>query len=832
MKPLSGIVFCPTALPETTLKSITKKIIKLGGTYSKDLTRNTNVLLVNKRTDSSKYKFIVKNRPDVIFMDYNHLFKLYDLWVSGEDITMQNHSNYKHLQANLMDRMLHVIKDKYSSKAFRNFFLFIGRINDQNHSVKEIEKLCYEQDCFGCDSKIFARDAVSKNPNREFVFITDSIYGARVEAARDENIPIVHHKWVIDCHIRGAKLEFDPDYLLENVVDKTTDQIGYDLTDVNTRFNNQPLMTSSTYNNLSSQQQQQQQPPHNIGKSFMLEKFKPQGTKLWEKVTSNDKMKQRETHEEEKYSSPSLNQNYQHISNFPPETPYSNEIFTNCTFHLDASFPEAHYNILRKVIVQNHGEIMITSQSTIVPDYYIVPSNIPLEEIKLPFSHKDPSPTLVTEFFLERCLHYKKLLSPIDSWSKPFFYTRNIKLQPTPKLLHSDNTDDGSDSLVVAMSGFHGVELLHLTKILKILEPMGIKFSKYLNESTDLLILNLSPLSSIPQSHTLWQNEYSDLFKENYISKSKENKSPVFRNSMKKKIEFVTKNHHIPTVTPAFLIYLFQQSQNITNRKGLNTNADPDPDPGPDPAIIYLNNINWCIFCPRAEKNQFICKLISINSHKQEQQKRNYNPTKSPINQIDLPSDFISRPSSKNVKVDTTPLLSHSRKNSTSTTTNLKMNPNEIIDKMNQNHLNNNLKNQKKRIIPIKREIISPEQKKRVLTPRSSPIKRPKLHDVTITNKLKIERSSSWGHMISDELEIEQEQEQEQHEEQEDIHFNRHTRDNLPNYENREHEMGSTQVTYGSPTLSGNSRTGTMKGATTTATTRRITRKRVKELGS
>ena len=148
--------------------------------------------------------------------------------------------------------------------------------------------------------------------------------------------------------------------------------------------------------------------------------------------------------------------------------------------------------------------------------YYIIPSNKALDSFNDLPEIIDDNDGIVTEFFIERCLYYQKLLHPIDLWSKPFLSTIEFQVSSSSKLLHHEFSS--SPFLNVTITGFSGVELLHLTKVLNLLKPMGINYVEYLNKSTDILLINLAALPSIPKTHPLWSNEFSDLFTQFYIN--------------------------------------------------------------------------------------------------------------------------------------------------------------------------------------------------------------------------------------------------------------------------------------------------------------------------
>ena len=76
-KPFQGLVFCPTSLPLSVSDTISHKVTKLGGTYTKDLTRLVNVLVVGELF-TAKYNFAVKNRTDIVFVSPGSVDQLYD----------------------------------------------------------------------------------------------------------------------------------------------------------------------------------------------------------------------------------------------------------------------------------------------------------------------------------------------------------------------------------------------------------------------------------------------------------------------------------------------------------------------------------------------------------------------------------------------------------------------------------------------------------------------------------------------------------------------------------------------------------------------------------
>lgn len=556
MKPLHNVTFCPTGFnDEDVSKSISRKILKLGGCYSKDLTRQVNVLVIGKTKDTNKYRFAVRHRHDIVFIDMAAIDVLYERWLAGDDIIG--------IPPGVSDTTafaLTTLRNRYSSGPLDNFYIFIGRID--SFSKDRIEEICHTLKCYKCNSSHFVKDCKSRNDHKTVVFIADSLQGARVEAAIEQRIPVVHYKWILDCQRRNAALEFDPYYLLSKIPGNTTlDEIG--------------LQSCDCWNNLSKPLPE---PVHNtqtaVSSTNLFQKFKVQGDRIWEKAMSRSD------------SNLLLNEGPARLA--PPTVVEGKDmsadasIFRNATFHVSDRFSEKQSNILKRVIELNGGVLDAESQ------FLVIPSDFPMDSLS---KDETAQGTLVTEFFIERCLNYKKLITPPDSWSKPFLQSKNATLVPSRTLLH-----DKSQPLQVAITGFHGVELLHLHKILKIMEPMGIKFVEYLNKKTDLLLINLSALPSIPRDHPLWKNQYRDLFIAQ-LEHDNNKSNQILRNSLKRKIQFVKQEHSVPVVTPAFLIDVLARTSNTKSSR----------------QTVFLNNVSWCIICPRGSKESFGIELLLGN---------------------------------------------------------------------------------------------------------------------------------------------------------------------------------------------------------------------------
>lgn len=672
-KPFQGITFCPTAISEDVSCGISKKIHRLGGTYSKDLTKLVNVLIVGN-IQTPKYKFVVENRFDIIFVDSEIINTIYDLWLSGDDITMSDHVNYLKIKG-IKERMLKVMYDRFHLPIFKSFFIFIGRIECRETNVKDIEHLININYPLKCISTHFIRDSVSSSNST--IFITDLDQGARFIAAKKDNIPIIHPKWVIDCTRRNAVLDLS-EYLLENVKDQSWDEIGRNSCKCWEKIGQIINIKDEVIND-------DFQPK-------ISSKFNSNGNKIWENFMS----KEVKTVSELKVK-PKLEKQEEDI-----------KLFKNTIFYL-YQFDKKHSNILKHVIMKNGGECYIFTEINFPEDncIFLCHSTYPVEN--LPTSR-----TWVTEFYIERCLHYKKLL-PFDEWSRPFFTYFQI---------------DPSMGLNVHITGFQGVELLHITKILQYLLPIGIQFNEILNEDTNILIVNLSQLNSIPENHTLRKNKYADMFYPLIES------NQIFRNAMKRKIQFVNEKHPIPLISPGFLIELCYRAWRM---KKQNNEYDS----------IYLNDKNWCVSSPKGNEENFCIKILNEKKISPNPTSLSKDMVKNTLNILDFQSQ--RKPINKEIINKLRPELNIE-------TINLfKSSTREFLEK--------NPRNKQKRSISENQISQTEPLTKIIRTGTINPL----------------QRSNSWGKMMSDQVKM-----------------NEDTPEALVNFEESDSSSIYTQITYGS----------------------------------
>lgn len=222
-------------------------------------------------------------------------------------------------------------------------------------------------------------------------------------------------------------------------------------------------------------------------------------------------------------------------------------LFAGCVFS-HYGFNDTQVEKLMKVLKDNGAEVQDEYDMTIT--HVVVPSSLIMEEIpgKILRLNSVCDSKIVNEWFVERCLFFKRLIN--DSWSLP------------PQKL------DLNYDFKVHITGFNEIESMHL---LKLIANLNLTPSIELTENCDFLVTNLSSLGlTEANSPQLFKYKFKDIL----TGKSKSSSASSV--SLTKKKINSAKKWNIPVVSIAFIWELSQTGV-------LPTVIDPQ----------------WCIFAPR-----------------------------------------------------------------------------------------------------------------------------------------------------------------------------------------------------------------------------------------
>lgn len=532
----------------------------MGGVHSSNLMSDVTVLIVGDR-NTEKYRFSVRSRSDVKFVRPEVISTIHSKWIKNEDKRDPNALNI----------------DNYIMPTFDGFKICLSRINtdDQFDAADKFELVKFIQENGGEVS-----DSLTQSST---LVITNEKSGKRYISAKKWGIPSIHPLWVIHSVKRKAALE--PNYYN---IDKVEDQskIGESSCLVW-----DDLRKRKRKRIITEEEEQIKKKPE-IWKSIMDEAKKQASLPkkhddAWDEPTiPNDIEKENINVDEVKQT------NKRHNMTFM-ETNIDSKLFAGKTFKIEF-FNQTKTNTLIKTI-KSHSGIIIANDTDLLldpPSYIIVPSDFPTTDLPS-FFFELATTEVLTEFFIERCLHYRQIR--LDTWGKPFY-------QP---LINAPNLD-------VCITGFQGIELLHITKMLQ-LTPF--KLHDYLTDERDLLIINYDILRSKTGEHLT--KKYPSLFDESF----KKTVSQASKVSTKRKLDFSRKNH-IPILTIVFLFDSFYNG-----------------------FVFNINGRDCCIHCPKlADLKPRLKELTLSDSERQTSIQDKNSPSSFPHSSPNSSSSSSSLP--------------------------------------------------------------------------------------------------------------------------------------------------------------------------------------------
>lgn len=157
-------------------------------------------------------------------------------------------------------------------------------------------------------------------------------------------------------------------------------------------------------------------------------------------------------------------------SSFAGTVPRDDNLFVSCCFFI-FEFPPEHANVLVDHISSRGGRIVktledATSQDTMLHRFVLIPQN------SNPKSHPivPDGVQVITEFFIERCLHRKSLLSPKD----------HVIGRPFPVF-----PIEAFDTLSIGTSGFTDSDLNQVEKTVR---QLGARYEERFNAQCTMLV--------------------------------------------------------------------------------------------------------------------------------------------------------------------------------------------------------------------------------------------------------------------------------------------------------------------------------------------------------
>lgn len=588
-KPFQDYTFCCTGIATPQRLCLVDKIAALGGIFLSDLMSLVQFLVVGER-NTEKYWYSVRWRYDICFVGPSVIEDIYSRWKAGEPV--------------LFNRTLH------SLPVFHGCSVCLARID--RPSEEETRLLMSERfrippakalpkvmpkDPFLVEevtkvlSQLGATVGNTLTPARTVVVAT-SASGIRHTIAKQWGIPVVHPLWIYDSCLREASLHLE----------------DYEITDKFNPYNNgsfvwknlfvwrlSPFLPLEKRRNRSSSKKKTE-----IWTSIM-DSAHPLLTKEVHSDTWDDNVLS-DNEPKELYTADETTRQL-------PQEEASSSLFSGlCFLPVGLTIPEQ--NVLRTVVESHKGKIVTSSEDSQITHVVMLVKNGPQTQLMLlmlPSSIKrqinKKSISVVSNWFIERSIFYGRLCD--DCWAPPMLGIVPLRAK-----------------CQVSITGFTGVELLHLEKLVTYL---NLEFCDTLNSTRDLLIVNINLFKNSFRKNSPQLLEYR--FKEILdcpVYSSGRNFKSVAMLSSKNKMAAARK-WGIPVVSLAFLwemIAILEGQPNLM--------------------MPEISDLHWCIFAPKSGSCQSKFMDVSFSKVSSVDNSMNNEPGVSD-NNIKLPSPKKSK---------------------------------------------------------------------------------------------------------------------------------------------------------------------------------------------
>lgn len=530
-KLFGGFVFCCTGIPSRKREEISEKTTSLGGKHYSDLMSDVNYLIVGNR-NTDKYNYCIKHRHDIKFLKANAIQEIYDRWLKGEEdidinqylLPIFNEISICLSRIEIQKIMKHIGDDSFRKRWYsERFFDFDSVVNlINNNGGKVTESLTMSNTCV----------------------ITTETEGRRYSKAVEWKIPVLHPIFIYDSFLRKAALKFD-DYLL-GLNEFHGCDVWKELLDV-------PVEEKVPQSKEIAQTKVKVKKSSDIWNSIMNDAKTQRHKKIKDSVWDD-------LLEDESLSKPDND------IMLPDAKEKVSRLFSDLYFVL-YGFTNEQAKLITKAIESHNGRIV--DQNSTSATHIIVPVSKGLQYILL---FKDMPVTLeksirkeeviiVTEWFIERSMYYKKICN--DIWGKPI-----------------NGLNKSKKKFKICISGFTGIELLHIEKLI---DYLNFEFCESLSSNRDLLIVNINLFKDIlvKNSPILFDYPCKDIL-DCPIYKS--GTSSVSLISTKNKIN-AAKKWNIPVVSLSYLweaLELSKESNEVIM-----------------PSVV---NYSWCLFAPSSQQ--------------------------------------------------------------------------------------------------------------------------------------------------------------------------------------------------------------------------------------
>ncbi|OQD71460.1 hypothetical protein PENPOL_c001G05027 [Penicillium polonicum] len=461
--PLTGVVICFTSVQIEKRTPLTQMAEQMGAMHSIHLTSDVTHLLVGD-TNSDKYKFVARERNDVVAMNPEWIEAVRHSWTQGEDTDIQA------LEKQFRLATLHGLKICITGFSDLPFRAYMQKTTEENGAE-------YRKDLTKTVTHLIARNSD----------------GEKYKFATQWNIKVVSVKWFTDSIERGMILDEQKYHPLVPPAEQGVgawnrsspterEPAGRDITPKETSLNPRPRKL----------------------RRMASTKLVDQNESIWGDIVgtgfdnneTTGPQKNPQAQGPPEASKPVI-QAYQSFasettfsesqSRLPlPAAPPKDNGFLHMTYFFINGFSSKQTKVLREHLTYNGAQLVESLNEFASPTipktghglFIMVPYQTPRSAIpstdEMAFECE-----VVTEMWLERCIDARAFVPPES----------HVASTPFPKF-----PIPGFPELRICSTGFGRIDLLHLRKLV---ELMGATYGDFLTQKASVLICNDPKTASV-----------------------------------------------------------------------------------------------------------------------------------------------------------------------------------------------------------------------------------------------------------------------------------------------------------------------------------------------
>ncbi|OAX78567.1 hypothetical protein ACJ72_07122 [Emergomyces africanus] len=456
-RPLAGVILCCTSVLPEHREELAAIATQMGAIHKFDLTSDVTHLIVGE-LNTPKYKYVAKERADIKVLKAEWVEAVRSSWMLGGDTNLRE------------------LEEQYRFPTLAGLSICLTGFDDMDHR-NSIQKTITEN---GAE---FRRDLTKSVTH----LIARSGYGQKYKYATLWKITVVSLKWLEDSLERGMALDeslYDPLMPVEEQGIGAWNRSVAMVPTKRPKAANTSIQRTRKLRRVASMKLGGQN--EDIWTDIVGDATRASGSSINFQNEPNGQMAMADT--------PSV---VQEPKSFASETtiterarPAMTETATQKSQQLDVArrgfwfgarffikgFSSSQTRILETHLLSRGAQIVSTLKALVedVPItgsgmYILVPHNLPRSEIP---SIDDfvVEPEIVTDLWIEKCLHNNSLIPP----------EAHITSTPFPKF-----PIPAFQGLRVCSTGFSGIDLLHISKLVKV---MGATYDEFLTPKASVLI--------------------------------------------------------------------------------------------------------------------------------------------------------------------------------------------------------------------------------------------------------------------------------------------------------------------------------------------------------